>query len=100
MALTALVPVLLMSLVFVGTLLACIFAPQLPIALRVLAAVCLLPVVLFCGFGFLATFEPLDPSIQMTWRVIYGLIAASCLGAIARLSFARRRGNASEDLAD
>ncbi len=91
------VSVLLLSLAFLGTLLACVFAPRLPIVLRVFVAVCLIPVTLFCCFGFLATFEPLDPAIQMTWRVIYGLIAVSCLGAIARLGLAKKRSTSSAD---
>ena len=97
MPLIALVPVLMLSLAFVGTLLACIFAPRLPMVLRGLVAACLVPVVLFCCFGFMATFEPLEPAVQMTWRAIYSLIAVSCLGAIARLTFARKRVTSSEN---
>ena len=48
--------------------------------LRSLASLVLWVVVGFCAFGFLATFEPLPPVMQWTWRVIY---AAVGLGAFA-----------------
>ena len=37
----------------------------------------------FSIFGFMATFEPLDPDTQMTWRVIYvALFVGSIVGMI------------------
>ena len=37
----------------------------------------------FCVFGFMATFEPLEPDVQMTWRVIYvALFVGSLVGLI------------------
>ena len=90
MPLISLVPVLMMSLAFLATLLACIFAPQLPAALRGLLALGLVPVILFCCFGFMATFEPLEPAVQTTWRVIYSAIAVSSIAAIARLALAKK----------
>jgi hypothetical protein len=97
MPFVAIVPVLLVGLALLGTLLACAFAPQLPAVLRVFAAVCFVPVILFCCFGFMATFEPLEPAVQMTWRVIYSLMAVSCIGAIARLAFAKKRLSSSTE---
>ena len=48
------------------------------IALSLLLAV----VLLFCTFGFLATFEPLPAATQWTWRSIYATVAIlSTLGA-------------------
>jgi len=39
----------------------------------------------FCLYGFLETFEPLAPVEQWIWRVIYVVMASSCLWATARL---------------
>ena len=38
---------------------------------RVLGGLLSLAVMLFCVFGFLATYEPLPEYIQNTWRTIY-----------------------------
>lgn len=46
---------------------------------RVIQTVLLLGLLLFCLFGFLATFEPLDPATQWLWRVVYGLLGVACL---------------------
>lgn len=48
--------------------------------LRLLLSLLLAAVLLFCFFGFLATFEPLDRLIQMTWRGVYGIIGLACIG--------------------
>lgn len=53
--------------------------------MRAMAVAPLLAVAGFCGFGFLATFEPLDPATQVTWRVIYGLVGLSSLASIILL---------------
>jgi hypothetical protein len=50
-----------------------------------LLAVPLLALAGFCGFGFLATFEPMPPVEQWTWRVVYVVMGLSCLWATARL---------------
>jgi len=39
----------------------------------------------FCGFGFLATFEPMPPMEQWVWRAIYVVMGLCCLWATARL---------------
>ena len=39
----------------------------------------------FCIFGFLATFEPLDPITQITWRAIYGITGLGSIAAILAL---------------
>ena len=41
---------------------------------RILVSVFCLAVLLFCCFGFLATFEPLDRSVQITFRLVYGFV--------------------------
>jgi predicted membrane channel-forming protein YqfA (hemolysin III family) len=38
-----------------------------------------------CAFGFLATFEPMPPAEQWTWRVVYVVMGLCCLWASARL---------------
>ena len=55
---------------------------------RIVTGIICAAVLLFCGFGFLATFEPLERSVQLLWRVIY-IVAA--LAAIATLVFVNRR---------
>ena len=42
----------------------------------------------FSIFGFMATFEPLAPDTQMTWRVIYG---TSFFGSLVGLTLLNRR---------
>lgn len=54
-----------------------VFGPQA--VARVIAAVLLLLVLLFCIYGFMATFEPLDRSVQLASRVVYAAIGISCL---------------------
>ncbi|MCA9141057.1 MAG: hypothetical protein KDB00_30010 [Planctomycetales bacterium] len=43
---------------------------------RVALALLLLGPILFCVFGFVATFEPMEPSTQWTFRLIYGGVGA------------------------
>ena len=45
------------------------------IILRMVASAGLVALLLFCTFGFLATFEPLSPAVQWTWRVVYAGVA-------------------------
>ncbi len=58
---------------------------------RVLLSLLMLVALLFSGFGFVTTFEPLPASQQWTWRMIYGLIDAGCLAGLWRLWFRRAR---------
>lgn len=57
---------------------------------RVLIAVLLVFVMLFCVYGFMATYEPLPRNVQITWRIVYGGLIAACLGGITRQVFPRR----------
>ena len=57
---------------------------------RVLIAAMLVLVVLFCIYGFLATFEPMSRGIQITWRLAYGGLIAACLFGIVRQAMPRR----------
>jgi hypothetical protein len=47
--------------------------------MRIPIAVIALAVLAFCGFGFLATYEP--PGF-MAWRIGYGIAGAACLGVV------------------
>jgi hypothetical protein len=47
--------------------------------MRILIALIALAVLAFCGFGFLATYEP--PGF-MLWRIGYGIAGAACLGVV------------------
>jgi hypothetical protein len=59
-------------------------------ATRIIGSLVLLAVSVFCVFGFIATFEPLDASTQLAWRAIYGLVGLACLGGIVILSLPRK----------
>ena len=52
--------------------------------IKTFLALPLLGLFAFCIFGFLATFESLDPITQMTWRAIYAIAG---LGAISSILF-------------
>jgi hypothetical protein len=56
---------------------------------RIVVSLLLLAVAAFCGFGFLATFEP--PGF-VGLRVGYAVGIAISLGGVAWLCFAKRRG--------
>jgi len=55
--------------------------------LKLLPTVPLLLLGGFCMFGFLATFEPLPPAEQWTWRAIYTVGAAISFSIIAWIWF-------------
>ena len=55
--------------------------------LRLWLALMLLPVAAFCGFGFLATYEP--PGYPVL-RLAYGILGVSCLVGAGRLVVPRR----------
>ncbi|MFP6872755.1 MAG: hypothetical protein VCA55_04525 [Verrucomicrobiales bacterium] len=51
--------------------------------LRVVLSLALGALACFSIFGFMATFEPIDPTTRMTWRVIYVILfLASNVGLI------------------
>ena len=52
----------------------------------------LLPLAACCGFGFLATFEPLDrPAEAMAFRAGYAAVGLACLGGALALVVRSRR---------
>lgn len=63
---------------------------------RLLSSAVCIGVLLFCCFGFLATFEPLDRSIQITWRVIYSVGGIVSLTGIMLLNRPRRKADTRE----
>lgn len=63
----------------------------MPLLIRIILALVLIAVLLFCAYGFLATFEPLERSVQITWRIVYGGVGSACIGGAAWLVFAKRR---------
>lgn len=63
------------------------------IALRIFAAFTLLAVLLFCAFGFRATFEYAEPLRRLPWQAGYGVAGLACMVALIRLF--RRRSDAS-----
>lgn len=66
------------------------FAQILKLLARILAALVLLAMALFCAFGFLASFEPGN---GILWKFGYGALACGFLvGAVALL----RGGNANQ----
>ncbi len=65
----------------------------MPLLARIGAVVLLLAVIGFCVFGFRATFEPLEPATQLTWRVIYGTVGGICAAAIVWHLLPRRKSD-------
>lgn len=52
------------------------------ILLSILLSTAALGILLFCVFGFMATLEPMDLAVQVTWRIIYGVIGTGCVGGL------------------
>lgn len=52
---------------------------------RLLMAGLLVPVLLFSGFGFLASFEPAETGTHLPWTIGYAGLGATCLFGIGRL---------------
>ena len=48
--------------------------------IAILASLFLLAIAAFCVFGFMATFEPTDRTVQfMAFRIGYAMVGVSCL---------------------
>ena len=65
------------------------------VILRIVLSLPLVSLALFSIFGFIATFEPLDPDTQMTWRVIYIILFVASLVGMILLN--RRRKDTPTD---
>ena len=82
------IPIALMFIVVAS--LVTIFASRLGSFLRIIAAVLLISVGLFCVYGFVA-FGTDDRSFQIFWRVLFSAVGLPCLIAIVRLFTAKTR---------
>ena len=60
--------------------------------LRIVGAVVLLALGLFCLFGFLASFEPGN---GLEWKVVYGALACGCLVGAALALMGRDKKRAT-----
>ena len=61
-------------------------------ALRLGAAIPLLAFAGFCGFGFLASWEPeVVPGMNAIFRVLYPVIGMTCLAVVGAILFGRTR---------
>jgi len=58
--------------------------------MRPILILLLVLVLLFCVFGFMATFEPMERSVQLGWRFAYGSVGMACLAGVAWLGLFRR----------
>jgi hypothetical protein len=58
------------------------------IVARILIIIVLLPILAFCVFGFLATFEP---GSDLRWRIGYAIGGFICLAGIAWTIIAKKR---------
>lgn len=77
------------GIVFALAAIACaIIARELPLAVRIIAALVFVPFALFSLFGFMASFEPLPNA--WIWRIAYVVLFLVSLLAIIRLLFIRR----------
>ena len=57
------------------------------ILFRVMITLLCFGILLFCIYGFLATFEPLPESIQLTWRIIYSVIGTLCVAGVVGVNY-------------
>lgn len=59
--------------------------------IRSIAVITLMAVAGLCVFGFMATFEPLAASTQLTWRIVYGLVGPASLAGAICIALPRKR---------
>jgi len=58
---------------------------------RLFASLVLVSLAGFCLFGFLATYEPVDPASAARWRLVWGTVGGlSVLGLLGTLRGLRR----------
>lgn len=57
---------------------------------RAVLTLCLLAILAFCAFGFLASYEYQEPSRRLPWQIGYGAGGAVCLFATIVLWRSRR----------
>ena len=84
---TELIVPLVIGLIIVLSACACaVKAPRLPMPIRIVSVVVLIPVGLFCAFGFAAASEPGD--YHHVWQIGYAIVFLACVSAIGRLALA------------
>jgi len=69
------------------------------VIVAIIGSLILLPVVAFCLFGFAATFEPTDRTVEfMAFRTGYAVIGLGCLAGVVSLiaSYFRKKTNSGE----
>jgi hypothetical protein len=59
--------------------------------MRIASPGILLFIMMFCGYGYLCTYEPNPPDVQLRWRIIYGGVAGACLLGIVWLSISKSK---------
>jgi hypothetical protein len=59
--------------------------------MRIASSGLLLFFMVFCGFGYLHTYEPNPPDVQLRWRIIYGSVAGACLFGIVWLTISKSK---------
>ena len=69
---------------------------NLKILARLLLSAVFVGVLLFCCLGFMATFEPLDRAVQITWRAIYSVGGILSLAGLVLLNRRWRKEGARE----
>lgn len=62
------------------------------LVVRMIAVATLLAVAGFGIFGFMATFELLDASTQLTWRLFHGVGILASLAAAVLVTLPRKKG--------
>ena len=51
----------------------------------------------FSIFGFLATFEPLDPDTRMTWRAVYSVLFIASVAGSFMINLSRRDNRVDDE---
>ncbi len=83
---------ILVSIIVLGIPLSFLLLPRSKFP-RILAALALVGVDLFCVFGFLASYEYSEPSKRLPWQIGYGVLGMVSLIGVAVLLRRRRRSS-------
>ncbi len=58
---------------------------------KILLGIICLAILLFSAFGFITTFEPLDTSTQITFRIVYGLLGITSILSLLFILFKKKK---------